>query len=95
MAFAYANTLPNTKTFFPPSDRAFHSTAPWATVTGFTLPTGTGCPASSSYSSCAQSTWNPFSGPEGGCSSAMLKTTACDAICKQAPNSSACKSCRT
>lgn len=36
--FAYSNTLPNTKTAFPPSEKVFRSDAPWAQNSGFDLP---------------------------------------------------------
>jgi len=36
--FAYANTLPNTHTAFPPSANASRNDAPWATNYGFALP---------------------------------------------------------
>lgn len=37
-SFAYANTLPNTKTFFPPDAQPYHNSAPWATAGNFALP---------------------------------------------------------
>ena len=42
LAYAYANTQPNTKTVFPPNNQVFKASAPWATMSGFTLPPGSG-----------------------------------------------------
>jgi hypothetical protein len=52
--FAYQNTLPNTKTFFPATDQAYHSSAPWVTTTSFSIPSGAqsaGCPMNNNMAS--------------------------------------------
>jgi hypothetical protein len=88
MSFAYANTLPNTKTVFPPNDRVYQSNAPWATMSGFSVP-----PSSGGCSSTNASNWNAFAGPSG-CSAATMKSNACSYICNNAPDSDACRQCK-
>jgi len=90
LAQPYANTLPNTKTNFPPNDRVFQSDAPWVTNSGFLLPAGTGqnqgCPSS------GVSNFNPFTGPSNDVL-ANIASDACVKICAVAPNSDACRKC--